>query len=59
MTEAEFKALYERTDKDAEACYRLYEAYRDGDGVEKNADKEAETFLSYKQEMVRELLKLH
>ena len=39
MTEAEFKALYERTDKDAEACYRLYEAYRDGDGVEKNADK--------------------
>lgn len=39
MTEAEFKALYERTDKDAEACYRLYEAYRDGDGVEQNADK--------------------
>lgn len=39
MTEAEFKALYERTDKDAEACYRLYEAYRDGDGVEKNAAK--------------------
>lgn len=39
MTEAEFDALYHRTDKDAEACYRLYEAYRDGDGVKKNAAK--------------------
>lgn len=36
MSEAEFKVLYERHDKDAEACYKLYEAYRDGDGVQKN-----------------------
>ncbi|MBR5894193.1 MAG: hypothetical protein IKZ13_01475 [Akkermansia sp.] len=36
LTEAEFEALYKRTDKDAEACYQLYQAYRDGDGVEKN-----------------------
>ena len=39
MTEAEFDALYKRTDKDAEACYKLYEAYRDGDGVEKDSTK--------------------
>lgn len=36
MTEAEFDALYKRTDKDGEACYKLYKAYRDGDGVERN-----------------------
>ena len=36
LTEAEFEALYKRTDKDADACYKLYQAYRDGDGVEKN-----------------------
>ena len=36
LTEAEFDALYKRTDKDADACYKLYQAYRDGDGVEKN-----------------------
>ena len=39
MTEAEFDTLYKRLDKDADACYRLYEAYRDGDGVEKDATK--------------------
>lgn len=39
MTEAEFDALYKRLDKDADACYQLYEAYRDGDGVEKDATK--------------------
>lgn len=49
MTEAEFKALYERTDKDAEACYRLYEAYRDGDGVDKNADKARKWLLGAHQ----------
>ena len=27
------------TDKDAEACYRLYQAYRDGDGVQKDEAK--------------------
>lgn len=36
LTEAEFEAIYKRTDKDAEACYKLYEAYRDGDGVAQN-----------------------
>ncbi len=49
MTEAEFKTLYERTDKDAEACYRLYEAYRDGDGVAKNADKARKWLLGAHQ----------
>lgn len=39
MTEAEFDALYKRLDKDADTCYRLYEAYRDGDGVEQDATK--------------------
>lgn len=36
LSEAEFKALYERTDKDAEACYALHKAYLEGDGVEKD-----------------------
>ncbi len=36
LTEAEFEEIYKRTDKDAEACYKLYEAYRDGDGVKQN-----------------------
>ncbi len=39
LTEAEFEALYKRTDKDAEACYQLYEAYRDGSGVKKDETK--------------------
>lgn len=39
MTEEEFDKLYKRLDKDADACYALYKAYRDGDGVEKNATK--------------------
>ncbi len=37
LTPDEFKALYERRDKDAEACYALHKAYLEGDGVEKNA----------------------
>lgn len=36
LTESEFETLYKRTDKDGDACYQLYQAYRDGDGVEKN-----------------------
>ena len=39
MTEEEFEKLYKRLDKDADACYALYKAYRDGDGVEKNATR--------------------
>lgn len=39
MTEEEFDKLYKRLDKDADACYALYKAYRDGDGVEKNATR--------------------
>lgn len=39
MTEEEFDKLYKRLDKDADACYALYQAYRDGDGVKKNATK--------------------
>lgn len=37
LTPDEFKTLYERRDKDAEACYALHKAYLEGDGVEKNA----------------------
>ncbi len=36
MTPDEFKALYESTAKTADTCYRLYQAYKDGDGVEQN-----------------------
>lgn len=36
LTEAEFEEIYKRTDKDGEACYKLYEAYRDGDGVKQD-----------------------
>ena len=39
MTEEEFDKLYKRLDKDVDACYALYKAYRDGDGVEKDATK--------------------
>ena len=39
LTETEFDPLYHRLDKDAEACYQLYEAYRDGDGVKKDTTK--------------------
>lgn len=36
MTPDEFKALYENTAKTADTCYRLYQAYKDGDGVEQS-----------------------
>lgn len=36
MTPDEFKALYESTAKTADTCYRLYQAYKDGDGVEQS-----------------------
>jgi len=36
MTPDEFKALYETTSKTADTCYRLYQAYKDGDGVEQS-----------------------
>ncbi len=39
LTEAEFETLYKRLDKDADACYELYKAYRNGDGVEKDETK--------------------
>ena len=37
MTPQEFQKLYESKDKTAEVCYKLYQAYAEGDGVE--ADK--------------------
>ena len=36
LTADEFKALYERPDKDAAACYALHKAYLEGDGVERD-----------------------
>ncbi len=39
MTPAEFTALYEKSGKNAQDCYKLYEAYRDGDGTEKDDSK--------------------
>lgn len=36
LTADEFKALYERPDKDAAACYTLHKAYLEGDGVERD-----------------------
>ncbi len=39
MTPAEFTALYEKQGKTAADCYKLYEAYRDGDGTEKDHSK--------------------
>ncbi len=36
MTEQEFMQLYEKPDKDAEDCYRLYEAFSTGDGTNKD-----------------------
>lgn len=44
MTEAEFKTLYENPNKDAEACYKLYKAYTEGDGVAKN-DSQARKWI--------------
>lgn len=44
MTEAEFKQLYEKADKDADTCYKLYKAYSEGDGVEKN-DSQARKWI--------------
>ncbi len=39
MTPAEFTALYEKPGKTAADCYKLFEAYRDGDGTEKNSSQ--------------------
>lgn len=36
MTPEEFKALYEFPTKTADTCYKLYQAYSEGDGVEQN-----------------------
>lgn len=36
MTPEEFKTLYESPSKTADTCYKLYQAYSEGDGVEQN-----------------------
>lgn len=44
MTPGEFAALYATPRKNADTCYKLYEAYRSGDGVPKN-DSQARKWL--------------
>lgn len=44
MTTEEFRTLYETPRKGAEECWQLYEAYAQGDGVEKN-DTQARKWL--------------
>lgn len=46
MSEDEFAQLYSRRDKDAEACYSLYKAYAEGDGVEQDASQARKWLLS-------------
>lgn len=36
MTSDDFQKLYSTYNKDAETCYKIYKAYAEGDGVEKN-----------------------
>ena len=36
LTPEEFRELYQTPEKNADTCYRLYQAYAQGDGVEKN-----------------------
>lgn len=44
MTPREFAKLYATPDKNAETCYKLYEAYNRGDGVPKN-DSQARKWI--------------
>ncbi len=46
MTPAEFTALYEKKGKTAADCYKLFEAYRDGDGTEKDNSRARKWVLS-------------
>ncbi len=44
MTEQEFLALYEKQNKDADDCYRLYQAFSQGDGTNKD-DSQARKWI--------------
>ncbi len=46
MTPEEFTALYEKSGKTAEDCYKLYQAYSEGDGTEKDDAKARKWILA-------------